>query len=234
MMKTKEYYINNLNVLYEDNHLIVIEKPINVLSQKDNTNDFDINEIVKEYLKNKYNKPGNVYLGLVHRLDRRVGGVLLLTKTSKAASRLSEDIRNQKLEKYYIVKTKGIIENNGSINVKIKKDEKTRKAIICNDGKLSLLDYEVINYDQDNTFAIVNLHTGRYNQIRASFNYIKHPVFNDYKYTNEKKNDNQLGLWCYKICINHPITKEKMIFECYPKGNIWEKLSIEKIKKLEN
>ena len=86
-------------VLYEDNHLIVIEKPVNVLSQKDNTNDIDITEIVKEYLKNKYNKPGNVYLGLVHRLDRRVGGVLVLAKTSKAAARLSDDIRNRKFEK---------------------------------------------------------------------------------------------------------------------------------------
>ena len=99
MMKNKQYYIDNLNVLYEDNHLIVIEKPINVLSQKDNTNDFDVNEIVKDYLKEKYKKEGNVYLGLVHRLDRRVGGVLVLAKTSKAASRLSEDIRNNNFDK---------------------------------------------------------------------------------------------------------------------------------------
>ena len=95
MMKTKEYYVNNLNVLYEDNHLIVVEKPIDVLSQKDITNDFDMNEIIKDYLKVKYNKPGNVYLGLVHRLDRRVGGVMVFAKTSKAASRLSENIRNK-------------------------------------------------------------------------------------------------------------------------------------------
>ena len=128
-MKTKQYYIDNLNIIYEDNHLLVIEKPINVLSQKDNTNDFDINEIVKEYLKIKYKKEGNVYLGLVHRLDRRVGGVLVLAKTSKAASRLSEDIRNNNFEKYYICKAEGIIENDGSINVNILKDEKNKKAI---------------------------------------------------------------------------------------------------------
>ena len=117
MMKNKQYYIENLNVLYEDNHLLVIEKPINVLSQKDNTNVFDINEIVKEYLKIKYNKEGNVYLGLVHRLDRRVGGVLVLAKTSKAASRLSEDIRNNNFEKKYIAKTSGKILKDGSINI---------------------------------------------------------------------------------------------------------------------
>ena len=108
MMKTKEYYVNNLNVLYEDNHLIVVEKPIDVLSQKDITNDFDMNEIIKDYLKAKYNKPGNVYLGLVHRLDRRVGGVMVFAKTSKAASRLSENIRNKEFHKtWYIAQMSG-------------------------------------------------------------------------------------------------------------------------------
>jgi len=227
-MKTKQYYIENLNVLYEDNHLIVIEKPINVLSQKDETNDFDVNEIVKEYLKNKYNKPGNVYLGLVHRLDRRVGGVLVLAKTSKAASRLSEDIRNNNFEKYYIAKAVGRIINNGSINVKILKDEKTKKAIISSKGKPSSLDYEIINYDDEDTYIYVNLHSGRYNQIRVSFSYINHPLINDYKYSNAKVTDEELGLWCHKIIINHPVTKEKMKFECLPKGSIWEKLKIKK------
>lgn len=224
MMKTKQYYIDNLNVLYEDNHLIVIEKPINVLSQKDNTNDFDVNEIVKDYLKNKYNKPGNVYLGLVHRLDRRVGGVLVLAKTSKAASRLSEDIRNNNFEKYYIAKATGKILNDGEIKVNILKDEKTKKAIISNNGKPSSLDYSIINYDNNDTYVYVNLHTGRYNQIRVSFSYINHPLVNDYKYSNCKVNDNELGLWCHKIIINHPVTKEKLSFECLPKGSIWNNL----------
>lgn len=226
-MKTKEYYIENLVVLYEDNHLIVIEKPINVLSQKDDTNDFDVNEIVKEYLKRKYNKPGNVYLGLVHRLDRRVGGVLVLAKTSKAASRLSDDIRNNKFSKYYMAKVIGKLSGNGNINVKIKKDEKEKKAIISNDGKPSSLDYEVINYDNENTYVYVNLHTGRYNQIRVSFSYINHPLVNDYKYCKSiKVNNDELGLWCYKIIINHPVTKEKIEFMSVPKGNIWKNLSM--------
>ena len=225
-MKTKQYYIDNLNVLYEDNHLIVIEKPINVLSQKDDTNDFDINEIVKDYLKEKYQKPGNVYLGLVHRLDRRVGGVLVLAKTSKAASRLSEDIRNNNFSKYYIAKANGIISKNGSINVSILKDEKTKKAVINKNGKPSSLDYEIINYDKDSTYVYVNLHTGRYNQIRVSFSYINHPLINDYKYGKCNVNNNELGLWCYKLIINHPITKEKMEFTCNPKGLIWNELKL--------
>lgn len=229
MMKTKDYYINNLNVLYEDNHLIVIEKPIDVLSQKDNTNDFDITEIVKEYLKIKYNKPGNVYLGLIHRLDRRVGGVLVLTKTSKAAARLSEDIRNHSFDKYYIAKVNGIVEHDGKIYVNIKKNTINKKAVISNDGKPSSLTYKVINYDDNSTYLNINLLTGRYNQIRVSFNYINHSLVNDYKYSGQQPNNDQLGLWCYKITINHPITKEKMTFQCFPKGGIWRKLVISEI-----
>lgn len=225
-MKTKSEYVNDLVVLYEDNHLIVIEKPVNVLSQKDNTNDIDITEIVKEYLKNKYNKPGNVYLGLVHRLDRRVGGVLVLAKTSKAAARLSDDIRNRKFEKFYIAKTYGKIINNGTINVNIKKDENLKLAIISPDGKPSSLDYNVIGYDNDQTYVNISLHSGRYNQIRVSFSYINHPLINDYKYGKCKINSDDLGLWCHKIIINHPITKEKIVFESLPKGTIWSNLSI--------
>lgn len=226
MMKTKQYYIDNINVLYEDNHLIVIEKPINVLSQKDDTNDLDINEIVKEYLKIKYQKPGNVYLGLVHRLDRRVGGVMVLAKTSKAASRLSEQIRENTVKKYYIAKLKGKLLNDGVINVNIKKDESTKKAIVCDDGKPSSLDYKVLGYDNDNSYILVNLHTGRYNQIRVSFSHIGYPIINDYKYSNCKKNNDELGLWCYKMIIDHPVTKEQMIFERIPKGGIWSNLHI--------
>lgn len=225
-MKTKQYYVDNLNVLYEDNHLIVIEKPINVLSQKDETNDIDINEIVKEYLKVKYNKLGNVYLGLVHRLDRRVGGVLVLAKTSKAAARLSDSIRNNNMEKYYIAKVEGIIEADGNINVLIKKDEKNRKAIISKEGKESKLEYKVLGYDKNNTFVFVNLITGRYNQIRVSFSHIGHPIINDYKYGNGKVNNDQLGLWCYKIVIEHPVLKEKKEFISLPNGEIWNGLNI--------
>ena len=223
-MKTKEYYIKNLNVLYEDNHLIVIEKPVDILSQKDQTNDFDINEIVKTYIKEKYNKPGNVYLGLIHRLDRRVGGVLVLCKTSKAAARLSEDIRNKQFKKYYLSKVYGVIEKDVDIKVNIKKDENKKMAIICDEGKPSSLSYEVIGYDNDSTYVKVDLHTGRYNQIRASFNHINHPIVNDYKYTKKEPISDELGLWCYQIEIIHPVKKESMIFTCEPKGNIWSNL----------
>lgn len=231
MMNSKEYYINNLEVLYEDNHLLVIKKPINVLCQKDISNDFDINDIVKEYLKRKYNKTGNVYLGLVHRLDRRVGGVLVLAKTSKAAARLSEDIKNHNVKKYYLAKTYGCITQDGSINIKIKKDEKKHLAIISNDGKEAVLNYQVINCNNNYSYVYVDLKTGRYNQIRVSFKSINHGIVNDYKYNKEIcPNDNDLGLWCYKMVITHPTTKETMEFKCIPDGKIWIDLNIKNIK----
>lgn len=218
MIRDKEYYINNLNVLYEDNHILVIEKPENVLSQKDKTNDFDINEIVKEYLKRKYNKPGNVYLGLVHRLDRRVGGVMVLAKTSKAASRLSIDIQNHNFDKYYLVKASGKLDSKGSINIKIKKVD--NMAVISESGSKAMLDYKTLCCGEEYSYALVDLLTGKYNQIRLSFSSIGHPLIGDYKYGGIKKD--RIGLWCYKIRIMHPVTKELIEFVSLPKGEFWK------------
>ena len=126
------------------------------------------------------------------------------------------DIRNNHFEKYYLAKTYGQIKRSGSINVNIKKDEKNKKAIICKDGKLSTLDYNVISYDNNQTYVNVNLHTGRYNQIRVSFSHIGYPLVNDNKYGTCKPNNDSLGLWCYKIVINHPVTKERLTFKVEP------------------
>jgi 23S rRNA pseudouridine1911/1915/1917 synthase len=227
-MKTKQYYIENLNVLYEDNHLIVIEKPINILSQKDETNDFDINEIVKDYLKEKYQKQGNVYLGLVHRLDRRVGGVLVLAKTSKAASRLSEDIRGHKFQKEYIALCDGKL-SSGTYEDLLIKDEKSKLAKIDKKGKEAKLEYKLINCciinNKPHSYVLVNLITGRYNQIRCQMSYHKHPLINDYKYGYmDSSKKSEIGLWCYKITITHPVTKEVLTFKKIPSENVWSYL----------
>lgn len=218
-----KFYLNNLNILYEDNHLLVVEKPINILSQKDDTGDIDMTTIIKSYLKIKYNKKGNVYLGLVHRLDRRVGGVMVFGKTSKASRRLSEVICNHKIRKRYLVYARGIIKKGGSIKIKIKKVN--NHAIVASDGKESILDYQILNFYDGNTYSLVDLITGRYNQIRVSFMHIGHPLINDYKYDQTiKPNRNQLGLWCYQLELEHPVTKETMIFTSKPKGSIWKGL----------
>lgn len=222
MMNVSDY-AKRLNVLYEDNHILVCEKFVNVLSQKDITNDIDMCEIVKEYIKVKYNKPGNVYLGLVHRLDRRVGGVMVFAKTSKAASRLSNAFNNHEVVKKYLCICKGKLEKEGNICLKIIKDEKNNVAVIAKGGKEAKLDYKLIGIKNNNSVVDVNLYTGRYNQIRVSFAYIKHPIVNDYKYDKAcpvTKKD--LALWCYHLEFTHPVTKKSYKFDLLPKGLVWD------------
>ena len=134
----EELIMNKLNILYEDNHIIVVEKPINILSQSDITNDLDMLTLIKDYLKEKYHKPGNVYLGLVHRLDRPVGGVMVFAKTSKAASRLSDQVRKNEFNKIYNAVCIGNLSNEGRLEDKLLKDTKrnivkkeTDGMIIC-------------------------------------------------------------------------------------------------------
>lgn len=228
MMKT------NFKILYEDNHIIVIVKPKDILSQADNTNDIDIMRLIKAYLKDKYNKPGNVFLGLVHRLDRRVSGVMVFAKTSKAASRLSNQIKNQDMNKAYYAITTGEVEDNGKLVNYIKKvkDGKVNKAIITNandkDAKEAVLEYKRLKtiIIDNNVFSLVyvNLITGRYNQIRAQFANIYHPLINDFKYGYKLNNyDDDLGLACVEIGFFHPITKEYLTFNYLPKEGIWSK-----------
>ena len=217
--------MKQLNVIYEDNHIIVVEKQPNIPSQGDKTNDIDMLTIIKDYIKEKYNKPGNVYLGLIHRLDRPVGGVMVFAKTSKAAARLSEQVREKVFRKEYLVvvdgkfeKEKGIMKDyllkNERNNLSKVVDENTKNA------KYAELEYEVLKYREDiNLSAVkVNLHTGRHHQIRVQFASRKHSIYGDQKYGTRGKGK-QIALWAYKLTINHPITKEEMTFEVLPELN---------------
>lgn len=220
MKKTDE-----LKILYEDNHIIVVVKPENILSQKDDTNDLDMLTLIKEYIKKSKEKEGNVYLGLVHRLDRRVGGVMVFAKTSKAASRLSDDIRNHNFNKKYLAIVEGEINDSGVLVDYLKKVD-NRAIISKEDGKISELKYQVLKkfFLDDNicTILLINLLTGRYNQIRAQLSHFNHPIINDFKYGYKGKNyDDVLGLFCYEISFNHPTKKEKMTFTYQPDWGIW-------------
>ena len=146
--------MQNLKVIYEDNHIIVVEKLVNIPSQADKTGDIDMLTIIKQYLKEKYNKPGNVYLGLIHRLDRPVGGVMVFAKTSKAASRLSEEVRLKEFKKTYLVIVNGKMENRkGTLQDYLLKNERNNMSKVVKEGtknsKLAILDYEVLKYDED-------------------------------------------------------------------------------------
>lgn len=207
--------MNKLEVLYEDNHIIVVVKPNNVLSQSDNTNDLDMLTIVKDYLKEKYNKPGNVYLGLVHRLDRPVGGIMVFAKTSKAASRLSEQVRNGNFKKKYmaIVHDDGTLKDDDTfIDYIAKTNDNSSKIVNANIGKYSELHYHIIEKNKQKKLTIVDieLKTGRHHQIRVQFASRSHPLFGDQRYGKEDKK--QIALWAYYLEFYHPVTKEKLIF----------------------
>ena len=209
--------MKNLKVLYETNHFIVIEKPVNVPSQGDKTGDTD--------LKEKYQKPGNVYVGLIHRLDRPVGGVMVFAKTSKAAARLSEAVRNRQIEKEYLLIADGKFENTkGIMEDFLKKDERTNlsKVVPENtaDANYAKLEYEVLHYREDNDLSLVKvkLHTGRHHQIRVQFASRNHSLYGDQKY-GARGNGKQIALFAYRLSFPDPITKEMLTFTAMPEAN---------------
>lgn len=214
--------MEKLKILFEDNHVIVVEKPVNIPSQGDKTGDEDMLTIIKKYLIEKYNKPGDAYLGLVHRLDRPTGGVMVFAKTSKAASRLSEQIRDKKFEKEYLVIVDGKMEKaTGTFEDYLLKNEKNNLSKVVDsktkNSKQAKLDYGVIKYDEEINLSVVKvkLHTGRHHQIRVQFASRNHSVYGDQKYGARGKGK-QLCLWAYKLSFSHPTTKERMTFEDLP------------------
>ncbi len=194
--------MQNLKVIFEDNHIIVVEKPVNIPSQADKTGDIDMLTIIKAYLKEKYNKPGNVYLGLVHRLDRPVGGVMVFAKTSKSAGRLSNQVR-------------------GTLQDYLLKNEKANMSKVVKEGtknsKLAILDYEVLKYDKELNLSVlrINLHTGRHHQIRVQLSSRNHSIYGDQKYGG-RGHGKQIALWAYELKLYHPITNELMEFKDVP------------------
>ena len=204
--------LQKINIIYEDNHLLVVEKPINILVQEDNTGDLDLLTILKQDLKKRYNKPGNVYLGLVHRLDRPVGGVIVFAKTSKCASRLSEQVRTHKLKKIYHAVVCGNNSDSGEFIDKLYKDEKTNTVIVNSKGKESKLCYEKIGYKDNLSLIKVFLETGRSHQIRVQFSSRNYPLYGDQRYNKNSKMGEQIALFASSLSFYHPITKEEMTF----------------------
>lgn len=202
-----------INVIYEDNHLLVVEKPINIPTQEDNTKDKDLLTILKEYIKEKYNKPGNVYLGLVHRLDRPVGGIMVFARTSKAASRLSEQVRNKTFKKTYNAVVIGNIENTGKLKDNLLKDEKRNIVKIDKNGKEAILNFKKLNYKNNMSLVEINLKTGRSHQIRVQMSHHGYPLFGDQKYNKTSKVGEQIALFAKKIEFIHPTTNELLTFE---------------------
>jgi len=202
-----------INILYEDNHLLVVEKKPNIPVQLDDSNDEDLLPILKKYLKEKYQKPGNVYLGLVHRLDRPVGGVMVFAKTCKASSRLSKQIRNQVFEKEYFAVLEGnIVQEKGILKDKLLKNSKTNTTKVDKNGKEAVLEYELVSSKNNLSLVKVNLITGRSHQIRVQFSSRGYPLYGDQRYNKNAKKV-QIALYATKLAFYHPITNEKLTFE---------------------
>lgn len=214
--------MQDLKVIYEDNHIIVVEKKPNIPSQGDKTNDIDMLTIVKQYIKEKYNKPGEVYLGLIHRLDRPVGGVMVFAKTSKAAARLSEQVRNKIFKKKYLTIVDGKMEKEkDSLEDYLLKNEKNNLSKVVNEkiknAKQAKLDYEVLTYNDEINLSVlkIDLHTGRHHQIRVQLSSRGHSIYGDQKYGTRGRGK-QIALWAYSLTILHPIGKEEMTFISVP------------------
>ena len=213
--------MNDLQILYEDNHIIVVQKPQNVLSQGDETGDKSLLDMVKDYIKEKYNKPGNVYIGLVHRLDRPTGGVMVFAKTSKAAERLSAQLKSKEFSKKYFAVVIGAPKYKSSrLEHFLKKDEKSNKVTVCTrseDGaKQAILEYKTINSQKGISLLDVQILTGRSHQIRVQLSQIGNPLFGDQKYGIETPKNVNLALWAYQLSFVHPTTKKQMVFKSVP------------------
>ena len=212
----------NIPILYEDNHLLVVEKPINIPVQEDASKDLDLLTILKDDIKKRYNKPGNVFLALVHRLDRPVGGVIIFAKTSKAASRLSEQFRTNKVEKRYLTIVRGTPENSADVLVDylLKNNKENKVSVVrkhVKQAKKAILDYERLETNDQLSLLKVTLHTGRPHQIRVQLSSRGLPIFGDQKYgQNVNKIGQQIALWSYEMTFKHPTKDEELTIKSLP------------------
>ena len=219
----------NLQVIYEDNHIIVVNKRVGDIVQGDRTGDLPLNEVVKSYLKKKYNKPGNVYLGVVHRLDRPTTGIVLFAKTSKALPRLNKMFADKTPKKTYwaIVKNMPLKPNDSLTHWLVKNPKNNKSKAFLKEvtaSKKAILHYKTIKQLENHVLLEIKLETGRHHQIRSQLSAIGCPIRGDLKYGFNRSNSNSgIHLHARFLEITHPVTKELMCFEApVPKDNLWQ------------
>ncbi len=223
-------------ILYEDNQIVVAVKPQNVPTQSDSSGDADFLSIIKEYIKVKYNKQGNAFIGMVHRLDRPTGGVMVFARNSKAAERLCKQIAQGEFDKKYLAVTVGTPRDRRAklVNwlVKDEKENKVRVVLAKTEGaKNAELDYRVLEANEKIALLDVNLYTGRSHQIRAQLSHMGNPVFGDAKYGGDVlAKGHNLALWAYQLTFMHPTTKQTMVFKVFPplEKTPWKYFQVEK------
>lgn len=211
-------------IIYEDNHLLVVEKPHNMIVQEDQSGDEDMLTLLKNDIKIRYNKPGNVFLGLVHRLDRPVGGVMVFAKTSKAASRLSNSIRKNDFHRQYLAIVRGVPKKKSNrLEHYLYKDKKRNIVHVTSpnkkNAKKAILDYDVIEESKQLSLLLVTLHTGRSHQIRVQLAAHGLPLYGDQKYGSKvNRPGQQIALWAHTLAFPHPTMKEMNRFQSFPDG----------------
>lgn len=213
--------MEKLTVLYEDNQIIVVIKPQNVPTMPDESKDESMLSLVKTYIKEKYNKPGEAFVGLVHRLDRPTGGIMVFARNSKSAKRLSQQFATHDVEKIYYAITSGVVKiRSQKLTNYVKKDEKENIVKVVPMGesgaKKAELVYNVLDDNGKNSLLEVKILTGRSHQIRLQLSNIGYPLVGDVKYGKEKGRTSYLGLWAGKLSFNHPTTKERLVFMACP------------------
>lgn len=223
-------------IIFEDNHLLVVKKPPNILSQEDKTGDMDILTLLKRKIKVRDKKPGNVFLGLVHRLDRPVGGVMVFAKTSKSAARLSKQIKKGGFDRTYMaiihgkpLKKKDRLVHHLLKNSRTNTVSATKKGV--KGAKKAMMDYEIIDEAGDFSLARIILHTGRPHQVRVQLSTIGHPLYGDQRYGFKvNKIGQQIALWSHNITCKHPIFNKKMSFTSFPKNqHPWNSFKIKNL-----
>jgi 23S rRNA pseudouridine1911/1915/1917 synthase len=217
-------------IIYIDNHLIAVTKPAGLLTQPDRNTDESLIDQTRQWIKEKYNKPNNIFLGLVHRLDRNVSGVVLFARTSKAASRLSKQFREGTPKKYYRAIVLGKLKEEQTTLVHYLRKEKSLRATVfpreTPTAKRSELSYEVIYSLEKKSLLEVSLSTGRFHQIRAQMAFIGHPILGDVKYGAPEPLPNQeIALYAHKLVFSHPISNEEITLTA-PEPKTWEQFKL--------
>lgn len=217
-----------MKVVYEDNHIIVVNKTSSEIVQGDKTGDIPLSELVKQYLKEKYNKPGNVFVGVTHRLDRPVSGLVIFAKTSKALARLNEMFKNSQVQKtYWAIVKKCPLETEGTLEHYLVRNEKQNKSYAYNTekagAKKAILHYKLIGSSDNYYLLEVDLKTGRHHQIRCQLAKIGCPIKGDLKYGFPRSNpDGSICLHARRVCFIHPVSKEQIELEApVPNGSLW-------------
>lgn len=224
-------YAQTPSILYEDNHLLVALKAPNLLTQADSSGDVDMLSLLKAYIKEKYNKPGDVYLGLVHRMDRPAGGLLCFARTSKAAARLSEQVRENTLKREYVLVVQGRAPERGTLTDWLYKEEATNMVSVVpsylHKGKEAVLHFRSVALREDISLLQVQLQTGRAHQIRVQLAHAGYPLWGDMRY-GQGERGKQIALWGMRLKVQHPITGKAMVFIAPPPDSgIWSEFRTE-------